>query len=153
MKFTLLAPRASRVTLHEDYARAHPRIHHSDRAFGLSIAAALAVLAAIQTWRGLARGWTIGVAIVVVTLVLLALAAPRLLRPLHVVWRIATAAIGRLATEFVVMLMFVIAIVPPALVRRLGRHDSLRRAIKRDAATYWQRREDSPTPDSAHRQF
>lgn len=127
----------------------------SERKFGLVFCAIFLALAA---WGGLIRDWSRpavlfwslgGVAFLV-----LALAAPAVLRPLNRAWFQLGLLLGRIVSPIVLGLMFFLLITPVALVTRAMGRDVLR--IKpRQTTTYWIDREpsDEPPDESFKHQF
>lgn len=66
---------------------------------------------------------------------LVALVAPKLIRPLNVAWMRLSLLSSKVATPIVMLILFVIVIIPAGLVFQL-RHDPLRRR-RSDGDSYW----------------
>lgn len=140
------------ATIHEDFSRQEEVTGPSDRTFGLSLAAALALLALwpIVRHRPM-RAWLLQVAVV---LTALALVRPRLLGLANRAWLRLGLLLQRLATPAVMALLFYAAVTPTALALRLLGKDLLRLRIDRTADTYWiDRTPPGPDPGSMRRQF
>lgn len=118
------------------------------RKFGLVVGAVLAGIAVVTTWRhgGAWTGWGVGLGVVGTALVVLGLAAPAALRPVHRVWMGLALVLGHVMTRVLLTLVFVLLVLPIGLVLRLAGRDLLHRRIERDAASYWVRR---PAPEPA----
>jgi len=124
----------------------------SERGFGLVFAAAFAVIAVWPLLDGGAvRFWAAGVAVAFAGVALL---RPGALRPLNLLWFKFGLLLGKIATPVVMALVFVIAVVPVAVIMRLAGKDLLH--LKRDgkAASYWiARDEPGPLSGSMKNQF
>jgi hypothetical protein len=84
----------------------------------------------------------------------IALLYPSLLHPLNRLWFAFGLLLGRVMTPVVMGLLFVLAVVPTALVMRLRGRDLLRLKIDRESKSYWIMREPpGPPRDSMGNQF
>lgn len=140
-------------------ATAQDAVSHSDevtpgseRSFGLVFAA---VFALIAFWPMLGgepiRTWAAGVAAAFLAVALL---APRLLRPLNVVWFKFGMLLHKVVNPVVMGLLFFVAITPIALLMRLAGKDPLHRAFDADAESYWiERAPPGPAPETMKQQF
>jgi hypothetical protein len=83
----------------------------------------------------------------------LALLAPRALRPLHVLLTAISLPIGLVISHVLMALLYYGLFTPMALVFRLMGRDALERRFDREAASYWKKRK--PVADSSqyYRQF
>lgn len=133
------------------------------RRFGL-VAAALA--GGIATWVffrhslfGFAFGgpaartaawvlWGVGA-----TCLVLAMAAPRALRPLYLVLNVVALPIGFVLSYVVLLAMFYLLITPVALLFRLIGRDALHRKFDPQAESYWTPCEPRPPAKRYFRQF
>ena len=97
----------------------------------------LAYVAATSLWSGAVStpGRVLGA--IGTLLVLGALARPSLLAPLNAAWTRLGILLGRIVSPIVMGLVFVVAVVPTALVMRLRGHDPLRRRRLPPGETYW----------------
>lgn len=106
------------------------------RIFGFAFGGGLSVLGGILYWRGITAvpPYLWGVAVI---LWLLALVAPRLLRPVEkvmaTIFRVVTAAL----TAVLLTIFFFLIILPIGLIMRLLRGDPMGRKFDRERATYW----------------
>ncbi len=116
------------------------------RKFGLTVGIVLLAVAIFLVVRG-SHNWTIWAAIGLI-LVLLALSAPSVLKPLNKVWMTLSVLLGWVMTRVILVLLFYVALTPTALMAKLFRKDVLERKIDRSAKSYWQKRE----PRNADRQ-
>jgi hypothetical protein len=116
----------------------------SDRTFGLLLAVVFAVFALLPLLRD--GGVRLIPAVVAVALAGVALGAPWLLSPLNRLWFRLGMLMGAVVTPVVMTVVFVVAVVPTALVRRLAGHDDLRLAGDPSASTYWVTRDDDGDP-------
>lgn len=124
----------------------------SDRTFGFVFASVFAVFA---TWPAIKISWPPEFNPHLLRLWLLALSAlfvvvsslsPALLRPLNRLWSFFGVLLSKVTTPLVMSLVFVVTVVPTGLVRRLLKHDPMRRKFDSEATTYWIMR-DPPGPE------
>lgn len=118
----------------------------SDRSFGFTLAAALAILGGA---RRLHDGEPhVPLFVVAASLVVLAVARPRLLGPLAGLWFRLGLVLHRLTSPIVLGAIFFLVVTPTGLLLRLCHRDPLR--LRRDlrARTYWIER---TTPDPGAR--
>lgn len=137
---------------HEDFTRKAEVPIGSDRSFGLVFAAVFAVvgLAPLVHGREL-RPWALGLA---AAFLVLALVAPRALRPLNRVWFRLGLALHHVVTPVVMGLLFFLTVTPMGVLMRLSGKDPLR--LKRDsqATSHWiPRQPPGPAPQSMRNQF
>ncbi len=107
----------------------------TDRAFGLTMAGALAVLAGI-VWYASGQRPTILPSIAVGFLVV-ALAAPGLLLPLNRLWWAFAMRLSRVSNLLILGIFFFLVVVPTGLIIRLAGRDPLRRSRGPEAKSYW----------------
>lgn len=138
--------------LHEDYSRSHAVKPGTNRAFGCIIAAAFAVIGLSPLWRGGdLRWWSLAVALIVL---LVAIAMPRVLRPLNRGWLKIGQLLQRVTTPLIMGLMFFVVLTPLALLLRALGKDLVGSRFDRGRDSYWHvRRPPGPAPDSMPRQF
>lgn len=124
----------------------------SDRAFGLVFAAVFAIIGCWPLLKsGPVRLWSLALAVVFLAL---AVAVPRVLAPLNKVWLRFGLLLGRIVSPIVLFLVYVVAVVPTALLMRLSGKDPLRRSFDPAASTYWIPRVPVGKPDrTMTRQF
>jgi MFS superfamily sulfate permease-like transporter len=114
------------------------------REFGLVTGAIVAGLFGLFFPWVLERAIPIWPWVVLVVLAGLALIAPNSLRPVYYGWMRIGLLLGKVTTPVVMGLIFVVIIVPVALVRRLARRDSLRRKYEPDLPSYRVKSEHPP---------
>jgi hypothetical protein len=118
----------------------------SERSFGFVFAGLFALVALYPAPHGQAiRWWALALA---GAFLAAALIAPRLLAPLNRLWFRLGLALGNVTTPVAMALLFVVAIVPTAVVLRLSGKDPLRLRLDRAAPTYWEPRARQPGPMS-----
>jgi len=132
----------------------------SERGFGLVFAV---VFVLVGLWPAVELAWRPRLQPEHLRLWALALAAaflatallhPPVLRPLNRLWFLLGMLLSRIMTPLVMGLLFVLAVVPTAIVMRLRGHDLLRLKIDRNARTYWIVREPpGPPRDSMRQQY
>ena len=136
----------------------HERLHGSgpirgsDRTFGLVFAGFFAIVALLPWVRGGPfRVWALPVAS---GLLLVAVARPRLLRPLNWLWFQLGLLLQRITTPILLGLVFFAVLTPVAIVRRFLGADPLRLKRASPTGTYWTARDTRMvTPESLRRQF
>lgn len=116
----------------------------SERSFGLVFAGVFGLIALLPLVQGHpVRLWALPVAALFLGI---ALICPALLAPLNRLWFRFGLALGRVMTPVVMGLVFVVAVIPTALLMKLLRKDPMQRRLLPEAASYWERRERQPGP-------
>lgn len=136
---------------HESFVRDEAAQPGSDRAFGLVMAGALALLSLVNGWHlGRVWPWTLAAAML---FLIAALLWPSSLRPLNRLWMKLGLLLHRIVNPIVMGLLFYGTIWPTGLVMRMRGRDLLR--LKRDpsAASYWIARVPGPAPETMKDQF
>ncbi len=139
---------------HETFERPDQVKLGSERAFGFVFTAFFAIVGGFKAWAGHDVFW-VGVWFAAAGLVLLlALAAPRLLRPFNVVWFKFGLLLHRIVSPLVMGLMFFAVITPIAwIMRALGKRP-LHLRFEPEVHSYWiARTPPGPPPDSMKQQF
>lgn len=136
---------------HETFWRPDEAPVSSNRSFGLTFAAAFAVLGAISLWRGLERGvWELGLALGFLTVARL---APGMLGPLNRAWAWIGRALNRVVSLLLITVLFYGVVTPVGLAMRAFGKDPLRLRRDPQSSSYWiDCREGSKTSDM-RRQF
>jgi|WetSurMetagenome_2_1015567.scaffolds.fasta_scaffold14051_5 hypothetical protein len=111
------------------------------RNFGLTMAAALALIGLAMRYVGHHPGRAFWTWMVAAAFLLLGLVAPRALREIHRVWMGLAFVLGWLVSRIILCAVFFGIITPIAVVMKLAGTDVLREKIDRNAATYWIPRE------------
>ena len=105
------------------------------RRFGLVMAAALGLLAALLLWKQRPAGpYALGLAGL---FALTGVAAPRLLGPVERAWMVFAGWLSVVMTYVVLTLAFFLVITPIALLRRIFSRDPLRLRREKGVASYW----------------
>jgi hypothetical protein len=145
---------------HETLAKAHEVKMGSERGFGIVFAIVFALIgiwpALHLGWRpafdpSLLRWWSVAIAACFLTA---AFVYPSVLQPLNRLWFRFGMLLSKIMTPIVMGLLFVLTVVPTALVMRLRGHDLLRRKLDRQAKSYWIVREPpGPGPGTMKNQY
>ena len=138
--------------MHEDFSRRHEVRRSSDRAFGVVISAATAIVGLAPLRHDLpVRSWMLGLS---AAFALLAWVWPASLHRANMLWARFGVLLHRVTSPVVVALVFYLAVVPTGLVMRACGKDPLRRKRMPDAASYWiPRVPPGPAPDTMTQQF
>jgi hypothetical protein len=137
---------------HEILHRAEARKTASDRSFGLVLAGFLALVGALDLWRGSER-WPLWLGLAVLALVL-ALTVPKLLAPANRVWTKLGLLLHAVVSPLILGLIFYLCITPIGFLMRLSGKDPLRLRFEPGADSYWIKRlPPGPPPDSFKNQF
>jgi hypothetical protein len=116
----------------------------SERGFGFVFAGVFIVVAFFPLLGGgPVRPWALGIAGIFAGI---AAFRPALLAPLNRVWFRFSLAVGNVMTPLVMGLIFVIVVIPTALLMKLLRKDPMQRRFARGTDSYWERREQQPGP-------
>lgn len=134
---------------HESFEREAARLG-SDRGFGIVFFAVFAIVGFLS--RESAAQWAWYAASI--TVLVVALGAPSLLRPFNRVWHQFGLLLGRVTTPIIMALLFYLVVTPTGLMMRAFRKDPLRLRTDKAAATYWiDRQPPGPDPKSMNQQF
>lgn len=116
----------------------------SERSFGLVFAGVFLIVALLPLLHHHPiRWWALPTA---ATFLLVGLIRPAILAPLNRLWFAFGLALGKVMTPVVMGLLFVIAVIPTALLMKLFAKDPLQRRLDPGAASYWEHREKQPGP-------
>ena len=140
------------ASIHEDFRREHETRASTERSFGLAMAGAFLVVAFGSVLRGQhARWWAVPVA---VALLIIALAQPRALRPLNLVWFRMGLLLNRIVSPLVLALLYFLVLTPMGLLLRFLGQKFLGLGIDPSSESYWViRAEPGPTGPSLRNQF
>lgn len=115
----------------------------SERSFGIVFSTVFALIALWPVVAGAGpRIWALVVAGVFLAATLL---APKVLKPLNLLWFKFGMLLGRIVTPIVMFLVFVVAVLPTALVIRAFGKDPMNRSLSAATRSYWIPRD--PTAD------
>lgn len=140
------------VGLHEDFSRSAEVKLGSERAFGIVFAVVFVLVAAMPIFNGEAPRWW--AAFVALAFLLLAFAAPQVLKPLNLLWLRFGMLLHKVMNPLIMALLFFLTVTPIALLMRLAGKDPLRLKFDPQAKSYWiERNPPGPEPESMRRQF
>lgn len=123
----------------------------SNRSFGLIFAGIFCVIALFPMLFKLEpRFWALAIA---GAFALLSIAAPKLLAPLNRGWNRFGQFMHKIVNPLLMGLIFVLTIIPTALIMRLLGKDPMRRKLETDASSYWLERDIPITKESFDNQF
>lgn len=114
----------------------------SARNFGLVFASAFAVIGLWPLLYG--DGPRLWFSVAAVAFFVAALAIPKALAPLNLLWFRFGLLLGRIVSPIIMSLVFALAVVPTGLILRLLGKDILDLKIDPDRDTYWERRTSAP---------
>ncbi len=128
---------------HEDFRRDSDDARPTERSFGLVFTGVFALVGLLPLLKAHEpRWWGLGLAAL---FLILAFAAPRLLAPLNRLWMAFGKILHRVVSPVVLGALFVLAVVPTALILRLKGSDPLRLKFDKTAPTYWLKRDSGMT--------
>lgn len=124
----------------------------SERSFGIVFGVAFTVIGASPLLRGdKPRFWSLALAVAFLAAALL---RPEVLASLNRLWFKFGILLSKVTTPIVMGLLFVVAIVPTALIKRLRRKKLLNLRFQPEAHSYWIVRDPpGPMPDTMKNQF
>ena len=132
----------------------------SDRSFGYVFAAVFALIGGWPALRfgwpphfdpGLVRWWAVAIAGLFLAA---ALIRPALLHPLNRLWHRFGLLLSKIVTPVVMGILFVLTVLPVAIIMRLRGRDLLRLKFDREAKSYWIMREPpGPPGDTMKNQY
>jgi hypothetical protein len=137
---------------HESFDRELVSEGSSDRSFGLVFTAFFAL---VGVWplvhKRPLRPWALFVS---AAFLLVALAFPRVLHPLNLLWTRFGRLLSKVTNPIITGLMFYVIFTPAGLLLRLFGKDLLRLKYDRSAPSYWIRRDPAGLiPESMRNQF
>ena len=124
---------------HESFGAGEVKLP-SERSTGLVFTAVALIVAAL--WRKDPVVPWVAIAIAAV-LALLSFVAPKVLKPLNVLWFRFGLLLHRIVNPLVMLIMFVVVFVPAGLIMRIW-HDPLRSRRGPAGSTYWRQRKADP---------
>ena len=136
---------------HENFSRDEATSPGSDRTFGLVMAAALALVGAVNFHHsGRLWPWEL---VLAVLLLAAALLKASLLNPLNRLWMKLGLVLHRIVNPIVMGLLFYGTIWPTGIVMRMRGRDLLRLKREPSSDTYWIARAPGPQPETMRDQF
>ncbi len=148
----MASKKAANIGHHEDFQRHDVADGGSDRSFGVVFAVVAGSVAMLPLWDGrVPRWWALGAAAV---FLVLAIAAPRALRPLNRLWHRFGLLLARFMNPLVLGLLFYFVITPIGLIMRMAGKDPLRLRRQPKSDSYWiERAPPGPAPETMKNQF
>ena len=123
----------------------------SNRSFGLIFAGIFSVIALFpMLGKSEPRVWAL---IIAGLFTLFSLAAPQLLAPLNRAWNRFGQFMHKIVNPLLMGLIFVLTIIPTALILRLLGKDPMRRKLDPNTSSYWIERDTPITKESFDNQF
>ncbi len=139
---------------HESFDRLDHVKVGSDRMFGLVFAGFFSIVGGIKLWSDHDLTWVGVWFAAAVAMLVLALALPRVLRPLNLVWFKFGLLLHRVVSPVVMGLMFFVVITPTGIVMRVLGKRPLNLSFDPKVETYWiARTPPGPLPASMNQQF
>ena len=138
--------------LHENFDRKDAPEVHSERSFGTVFAVVFLIIALwpLIRWQQ-PRIWALALAALFGGI---AWTAPRLLRPLNLLWFRFGILLHHVMSRVVLTALFFLTVVPIGFIYRLLGKDPLRLKLDHSQTSYWIAREPpGPPPDSMANQF
>ena len=122
------------------------------RKFGITMCIALAVLAALLFWRG--KGFYVYIGLLSPVFLVLGLAAPVVLWPVHKVWMSLAYVLGWVMTRVILSLLFFLGITPVGVLGRLFGKKFLDVGMQDSRQTYWiPRNQEDQSPARYEKQY
>jgi hypothetical protein len=118
------------------------------RRFGITMCIALAVLAALLFWRG--KGIYLYLGLLSPVFLILGLAAPVVLRPVHRAWMSLAYVLGWVMTRVILSLLFFLGVTPVGLLGRLLGKKFLDVGMQDARETYWIARDQKDSDPSRY---
>ena len=131
----------------------HPPQLPSERRFGLLFTVVFALVGIYAHFKGWQQTYVISLAGLSGLIVLITIAAPKLLAPFNRLWFQLGQLMGRIVSPIVLGAIFFLILTPVAVVTRLFGRDELR--LKRKAVnSYWvERKSENSTAESFKNQY
>jgi predicted membrane metal-binding protein len=129
---------------HEDLQRTAEEPQATERSFGLVFSAVFALVAFLRLLDDHpVRWWAVAVS---AAFLILGLFAPRTLVLPNKLWMKFGKLLHHIVSPVVMSLLFIVAVIPTAVILRLMGRDPLRLKLDKKAASYWQKRETTENP-------
>jgi Saxitoxin biosynthesis operon protein SxtJ len=124
----------------------------SERSFGIVFCIVFLIIGGLPlVGGGSVRWWSIAIA---VAFLVIALIRPRMLAPLNRLWLRFGLLLHHIVAPLIMGFLFVVVMLPTALLLRMFRKDLLRLAKNPQSMSYWIVREQpAPKPGSMSKQF
>jgi hypothetical protein len=109
----------------------------SNRKFGLVVGAILVAIGGVRWWLDWSHEVNLILFVAGGALVIFGLAAPSLLAPLNHGWMKLGLILGAVINPLVMLILFVVAFLPIALIMRAARRDALQLQARAKTESYW----------------
>ena len=138
--------------IHENFDRGEIKRASSDRSFGFVFAAVFAIVAFWPLMKG--SGPHLGALALAALFLVIAVVRPHLLAPLNWLWFKVGVVLHHVVTPIVMGVIFVLGVLPTALIKRTRRSDPLRLDPHRRGKSNWvARTPPGPSPDTMRHLF
>ena len=135
--------------MHEQFDKRDDIEAPSERSFGITFAVVLALLGALSYWhRGVSNTFYVVLVLSAVFAIVTA-TAPRLLRPLNLIWLKFGLLLHKVVNPVIMGILFFGVFAPMGIMMRLIGIDLLRLKRKPSSETYWIVRRDESIADSS----
>jgi saxitoxin biosynthesis operon SxtJ-like protein len=135
--------------MHEQFDKRDDVKAPSERSFGITFAVVFALLAAFSYWhRGAGTTFYVTIAVSMVFAVV-TLMAPRILRPLNLIWLKFGLLLHKVVNPVIMGILFFGIFTPMGVVMRMFGVDFLRMKRKPATESYWIAKSDDAIPDSS----
>ena len=114
------------------------------RNFGIVMAVAISVLGLIRWALHGFDGLPMRFFYVAAAFLVPGLIAPRVLKPVFIIWMKFSLLLNWIMTRVILSLAFFLMIVPTSIILRLAKKDPMNRAWDPNAASYWEEPEEQP---------
>lgn len=124
----------------------------TERNFGIVFAVVFSIIGLLPLFHGgIVHWWALGIS---AAFLICAFFAPRLLRPLNVLWFKFGLLLHHVVNPIVMGALYYVGVVPMGLILRMLGKDLLRLKIDKAATSYWLPRDrPAPPPGGMTRQF
>ena len=135
--------------MHEQFDKRDDVKAPSERSFGITFAVVLALLGAFSYWhRGISTTFYV-VLVLSAVFAIVTLTAPRLLRPLNLIWLKFGLLLHKVVNPVIMGILFFGIFAPIGIIMRAIGADLLRLKRKPASETYWIVRRDESIADSS----
>jgi hypothetical protein len=142
----------TQLNVHEDFSRTEAHAGPSNRSFGLTVGAVLALIALVPLVHGRPPRWWVAAPAAI--LLLTGAVYPSALCVPNRLWMKLAWAISKITNPVITALMFYLLFTPVAVITRLIGKDLLRLKFDETAESYWIPRQPAgPPPETMRNQF
>jgi hypothetical protein len=138
---------------HESFDRPDEVVMGSDRNFGIVFSCFFLALAGLKFWVH-PSNWAYVCLSAAISILTIAFAAPRVLRPLNTIWFRFGLLLHKIVSPLIMALLFYLVVTPIGLLMRACGKRPLNLAFDPAATSYWVARDPpGPAPGSFQNQF